>query len=93
MTEVPTTTGETGKAEPSGVFPLRCHETLEGHKTNWGMTKVMFSTSEASAAPTDGFGILDLLLMPAQVQLTKSSLWLTLRSAILLTRHHSAGEA
>lgn len=51
MTEVPNTTGETGKEEASGFFPLRCHEILEGHKTNWGMTKVLFSTNEVSADP------------------------------------------
>lgn len=42
-------TGETGKEETSGFFPLRCREILEGHKTNWGMTRVLFSTSEVSA--------------------------------------------
>lgn len=51
VTEVPNTTGETGKEETSGFFPLRCHEILEGCQTNWGMTRVLFSTSEVSADP------------------------------------------
>lgn len=51
MTEVPNITGETGKEETSGVFLLRCLEILEGHKTNSGMARVLFSTSEVSADP------------------------------------------
>lgn len=51
MIEVLNTIGETGKEETSGFFPLRCHENLEGRKTNWGMTRVLFSTSEVSADP------------------------------------------
>lgn len=74
MTEVPNSTGERGKEATSGVFPLRCHEILEGCKSDWGTTRVLFSTSEVSADPrldpAGGFGFLEFLLMPHQVQLT-----------------------
>ncbi|XP_064910852.1 uncharacterized protein LOC135578756 [Columba livia] len=81
MNEVPSSTGGRGKEETSGVFPLGCQEILEGCKSDWGTTRVVFSTSGVSADPrldpAGGFGFLEFLLMPHQLQLTQSSPQLT----------------
>lgn len=92
MTEVTNTLGETGGRDIRG-FPLKMSWDFGRPKTNRRMTRVCSAPVAFPRFWHVRIQLVDLdfwnLLLPCQVQLTKSTLQLTPKCAILITRHHS----